>query len=621
MTNSQINPQSSSLGEASNSPKKINSDDRMNIAIVGHVDHGKSTIIGRLLADTSSLPEGKLERIKENCRRNSKPFEYSFLLDALKDEQAQGITIDAARVFFKTEKRKYIIIDTPGHIEFLKNVVTGASRAEAALLVIDANEGIQENSKRYCYLLSMLGIRQIAVLINKMDLVNYSQDTYNKIKAEYSEFLHELKIIPTAFIPVSGKKGDFIATRTDPLSWYDGYTVLDQLDLFDGQKLPADQTFRMSIQDVYKFTRMDDDRRIIAGTITTGTIRVGDEVFFYPSGKHSVVKTIEGFNVTPRTTVHAGEAVGFTITDHLYLKRGELMVKASETRPQVTTRLSANVFWLGREPLHPGKTYHLKLGCQKIPMELEKVTSVIDASTLQYTKKPQVERHEVAECIFALKSALTFDLAHDNIFTSRFVIVDAYEIAGGGIITENLADAHQKTREQIMLRNFKWEKSLVGVQQRAERYNQKPCMLLITGEKDSGKKEVAKTLEKRLFNDGKLSYYLGIGSVLYGIDADLKSEDSVNNHEEHMRRMAEVANILVDSGLILIVTATKLTQADLDLIKTNSLMPDRIVPIWLGSQISTDIEVDYQFSLESDQATVVERLKTVLQDLGYIFKA
>ena len=187
----------------------------MNIVIVGHVDHGKSTVIGRLLADTDSLPQGKLEQIREMCRRNSKPFEYAFLLDALKDERSQGITIDAARCFFKTAKRDYLIIDAPGHIEFLKNMITGASRAEAALLVIDAHEGVMENSRRHGYMLKMLGIKQVAVLVNKMDLCGYSESVFRSIVSEYSGFLSEIDISPSAFIPVSAMEGDNIASHSD----------------------------------------------------------------------------------------------------------------------------------------------------------------------------------------------------------------------------------------------------------------------------------------------------------------------------------------------------------------------------------------------------------------------
>jgi bifunctional enzyme CysN/CysC len=240
---------------------------RMNIVIVGHVDHGKSTVIGRLLADTHSLPEGKLEQVRAQCELNSKPFEYAFLLDALKDEQAQGITIDAARVFFKSRRRQYLILDAPGHIEFLKNMITGASRAEAALLVIDAAEGVQENSRRHGYMVSLLGIRQLSVVVNKMDLVGWDRGVFDRIVKEYGSFLDQIGIRPASFIPVSARSGDNIAERSEHLSWYNGPTVLDALDAFETEPAPVHQPFRMPVQDVYKFTKQGDDRRIVAGTI------------------------------------------------------------------------------------------------------------------------------------------------------------------------------------------------------------------------------------------------------------------------------------------------------------------------------------------------------------------
>ena len=271
-----------------------NNKENMNIVIVGHVDHGKSTIIGRLLADTNSLPIGKLEQVQEKCRRNSKPFEYAFLLDALKDEQAQGITIDSARCFFKTKKRNYIIIDAPGHIEFLKNMITGASRADAALLVIDANEGIKENSKRHGYMLSFLGINQITVIINKMDLMDYDEKVFNNIVSEYKDFLSKINLNVDCFVPVSGSLGDNIANTSYNMKWYKGMTILDLLDTFQVMlNANSKLSFRMPVQGVYKFTGFGDNRRIIAGTIDSGKISVGDEVVFYPSGKKSIVNSIE----------------------------------------------------------------------------------------------------------------------------------------------------------------------------------------------------------------------------------------------------------------------------------------------------------------------------------------
>jgi bifunctional enzyme CysN/CysC len=347
--------------------------ERMPIVVTGHVDHGKSTIVGRLLADTGSLPQGKLEAVRVNCERNAKPFEYAFLLDALKDEQAQGITIDSARVFFKSRKRHYIIIDAPGHIEFLKNMVTGASRAHAALLVIDAREGIRENSRRHGYLLSMLGIRQIVVVVNKMDLVGFDAKIFDAIRTEYAQFLQRLDIEPASYVPVSGFHGDNIANRSEALGWYDGPTILEALDSFESERPAVDQPFRMPIQGVYKFTQQSDDRRIIAGTIDTGRLRPGDDVVFYPSGKKSRVRSIEAFNSPPQHEAMAPQATGFTLEEQIYVTRGELAARAGEPAPLVGTRIRVNLFWLGRSPLAPRRAYTLKLGAARVPARLEKI--------------------------------------------------------------------------------------------------------------------------------------------------------------------------------------------------------------------------------------------------------
>jgi bifunctional enzyme CysN/CysC len=285
--------------------------DRLQIVIGGHVDHGKSTIIGRLLADTGSLPDGKLAQIREFCLRTARPFEYAFLIDALKDERAQGITIEAARVFFQTPVRDYLIIDAPGHIEFLKNMVTGASRADAALLVIDAHEGIQENSRRHGHLMAMMGLRHVAVLVNKMDLVGFGHARFTQIEAEFRAFLHQVGVRPSHVIPVAGRDGDNIAARSARLPWYRGPTVREALEAFPAAQPEIDGPFRMPIQDVYKFTNGGDDRRIIAGTVLTGRARLGDELVFYPSGKRSAIKTFEAFNRPPQVAAGAGESASW----------------------------------------------------------------------------------------------------------------------------------------------------------------------------------------------------------------------------------------------------------------------------------------------------------------------
>ena len=316
----------------------MNKKEDMNVVIVGHVDHGKSTLIGKLLADTNSLPKGKLEKVKEKCRRNARPFEYAFLLDALKDEQSQGITIDIARCFFKTEKRDYIILDAPGHIEFLKNMITGAARAEAAILVIDALEGVKENSKRHGYMLSMLGIKQVVVAINKMDLVNYDQKVFEKVKNEYLEFLDKLNIKPMKVIPISAFEGDNVASKKNNMPWYKGETILEALDEFECEKPKINQAFRMPVQAIYKFTEGGDRRRIVAGTIETGRITPNTKVIFYPSKKKSTVKTIESFPKKENKEALAGMAVGFTLEEQIYIKRGEIMAIEGEEQPNIATR-------------------------------------------------------------------------------------------------------------------------------------------------------------------------------------------------------------------------------------------------------------------------------------------
>jgi bifunctional enzyme CysN/CysC len=595
----------------------------MNIVIVGHVDHGKSTVIGRLLADTGSLPEGKLEQIKELCERNSKPFEYAFLLDALEDERSQGITIDAARIFFSTEKREYMIIDAPGHIEFLKNMVTGASHAEAALLVIDAEEGVQENSRRHGYMLSMLGIEQVAVVINKMDLVNYDEAIYNGIVKEYRKFLTSINVEPHTFIPVSGLFGDCIAGLSDRMAWYKDSTVLEVLDQFREQKDDSELPFRMPVQDVYKFTRYGDKRRIVAGTIQSGQISKGDEVVFYPSGKRSRIKSIETFPEGNTTSQTSPNTVGFTLEEQIYITRGEVAARATEEKPCFTTRIKVHIFWLSKHSMEQKKNYVLKLGTSRVNCRLEEVTRLIDASTLSVNAKAEkLERHAVAECILSLKKEIAFDLTATNPKLSRFVLVDNYRIAGGGIISESLADTRDWVREKVQLRNYKWERSMILPNHRAEKYNQRSTLMLITGPSNAGKKPIAKALESRLFDDGKMVYFLGISNVLYGIDADIKKNggSSDEQRKEHIRRLAEVAHIMLDSGMILIVTAVGLTQSDLETIKMIN-NPDLIETVWVGEEVTTDITYDLIIDNPGDIDGATTRLKEFLQDRGIIFKA
>ncbi|HOK67610.1 MAG TPA: GTP-binding protein [Anaerohalosphaeraceae bacterium] len=593
-------------------------DEKMNIVVAGHVDHGKSTVIGRLLADTDSLPKGKLEQIQELCRRTSRPFEYAFLLDALKDEQAQGITIDSARIFFKSAKRHYLILDAPGHIEFLRNMVTGASHAEAALLVIDAAEGVRENSRRHGYMLSMLGVHQIAVLINKMDLAGWSRDTFEKIADEYKRFLQEIGL-SASFIPVSGMAGDNIARRSERMTWYEGPTVLETLDAFIKEPLPVDKPFRMPVQDVYKFTRAGDQRRIVVGTVETGAVRPGDELIFYPSGKKSRVKTLERFGSPPPQAYEAGQAASFTLEEQIYLTRGQIAARAGEPAPEVGRRFQVHLFWMGKEPLRTDKDYLIKVGTAKQPMRVEKILSVMDASDLRVkTEQDFVGYHDVADCILQTARAVAFDLSDRFPTLSRFVIVDEYEIRGGGLIRKVLPDAEEPLRQRVMQRNLKWAMSTLSREQRWERYSQKASLVLITGRKNVGKKTLARALERKLFAEGKLVYFMGIANVLYGVDADIKTPGPDTSHRpEHLRRLGEVANLMLDAGLILIVTAIGLTQSDLEIIRT-AVDSDLVEVVWLGPDM-TDIQADLQIENPDNPDEAAGQIKRLLQQKGIIF--
>lgn len=587
----------------------------MNIVIVGHVDHGKSTLMGRLLADTNSLPEGKLEQVREKCRRNSKPFEYAFLLDALKDEQAQGITIDTARCFFKTEKRDYIILDAPGHIEFLKNMITGAARAEAAVLVIDAKEGVRENSKRHGYMLSMLGIKQVVVAINKMDLVEYQEEVFESVKQEYIEFLNKIGITPMKVIPISAFNGDNVADKSNNMPWYGGETILEALDEFVCMKTDSKAVFRMPVQDVYKFTKDGDDRRIVAGTISSGTIHVGDRVVFYPSGKKSTVKSIEGFPDKTYDSATVNQATGVTLEEQIYIKRGEIMTVDGTYPPKTATRFKANIFWLGLENMPEGKEYILKIGTQKVKVIVEEILNVMNSSDLTTDKRKYIACNEVAECIFRTDKPVAFDLMETLAETSRFVIVDNYEISGGGIIISEVEDSKSQMRQKVMLRNYKWESSDISMEQRAQIYGQKPVLVVITGKQHVGKKELAKALEKNLLESGRVAYYLGIGTFLYGVDSDIKNKEN-ENHEEHIRRFAEVANLMLDSGMILVVTARSLSKEDMEIMKT--VVSGDVEVIWVGDNDTDNTRVDMQIPDGRNPDAVVD-IKRMLVEKKYMF--
>lgn len=589
----------------------MNGREQMNIVIVGHVDHGKSTVIGRLLADTGSLPTGRLESVKETCRKNSKPFEYAFLLDALKDEQSQGITIDMARCFFNTAQRDYIIIDAPGHIEFLKNMITGASRAEAALLVIDADEGIRENSKRHGHMVSMLGVKQVTVLVNKMDLTGYSEEVFEKLKADYSAFLERINVKPVSFIPVSAREGDNIATLSERMPWYRGASVLEQLDRFTSDRRLQDKPFRFPVQDIYKFTRRNDDRRIVAGMVEAGSVNAGDEVLFLPSGKQSAIKSVESFNTPAKQRASAGEASGFTLTTQIYVRPGELMVKTSDPLPEVGSRFRVNIFWVGRSPLIKEKEYKLKLGSARTAVKLAEISNTLDASDLSFsTGKQQLDCRDVGECILETSRPIAFDTAFVSETTGRFVIVDNYEIAGGGIVLENLSMGETLLQRHIREREHNWEKGLVRAEEREKANRHRSKFIVFSGTPGTGKRAVAKALEQGLFENGLNAYYLGVANIDRGLDADLGYH--ADNAGERLRRIGELARILTDAGLIFITTIDDADDYDIGTLKQLN-EPSDILVVNLGENSFSRYTPDLQLSSGGELADAVKLVTGMLK--------
>ena len=518
----------------------------LRIVIVGHVDHGKSTLVGRLLYETGSLPEGKFENIQAVCRRRGMPFEWAFLMDALQAERDQNITIDVSQIWFRSDVRPYVIIDAPGHKEFLKNMVTGAASADAALLLIAANEGVQEQSKRHAYLLSMLGVDQVIVLVNKMDLVDYSEPVFRQIESEYRDFLGKLGVRPLRFIPIAAREGlNLVKPIAGVADWYSGQTILQALDDLSSPASEKDGPLRFAVQDVYRF----DDRRIVAGRVESGTVKVGDYVLFSPNNKSANVASIERWNSPHRDQALAGESIGITLSEQIFVERGH--IGSLETlAPIETNRFRARVFWIGDRPLAIGKRYKVKLLTQEVDCQLASVDRVIDATSLEASTglRHSVVKNEVAEVTIQARSPLVMDNYEKVASSGRFVIVDDKDVAGGGII---FGGTYVK-RSPIQSTNIFWSESEIDYRTRTERNGHRGMVVWLTGLSGSGKSTLARALESNLFHRYMQVYVLDGDNVRHGLNSNLgfSPEDRVEN----IRRVAEISKLMADSGLIVITS-------------------------------------------------------------------
>ena len=538
---------------------------RTSIVVVGHVDHGKSTLIGRLLADTGSLPEGKLEAAEKASREEGMPLEYAFLLDALLEEQAQNITIDTTRIGFRHNGRSFEIIDAPGHREFIKNMVTGAAAAEEAILLIDAKEGLKEQTRRHGLLLSLLGVSRVIVAVNKMDLVDWKEDRFRTLEREIREYLGGLAINPREVIPISAREGANVMRRDSKnLSWWKGPTLLESLIAASGREgVQAEGPLRFSVQDVYRF----DERRVVAGKLESGRIKVGDPIVFFPDRKSSRIKTIESWGEEkPLTEVGPGQSVAVTLEEQIFVERGHVG-SLPDHSPVESREVRARIFWLDPEPLRLQSPVQLRLGTQSVEARIVAIDRVVDAEKLEAASeaREEVGRFEVAEVRLRCRRPLVYD-SHEKVApTGRFALQRGPRIGGGGIITE--ADYPVSLAKAVTAEHLTWTEGRVSSEARASHFGHEGAVIWLTGLSGSGKSTIAVALESLLFRRGIGSMILDGDNLRHGLCADLGF--SLEDRAENIRRAGEVAKLMAESGLVVISSLISPLQKEREAVRSS----------------------------------------------------
>jgi bifunctional enzyme CysN/CysC len=523
---------------------------QVRIVIVGHVDHGKSTLVGRLLHETGSLPEGKLEMLKAVSARRGMPFEWSFLLDALQTERDQGITIDTTQIRFRTRSRDVVLIDAPGHAEFLRNMITGASQADGAVLIIDALEGVRDQTRRHGYLLHLLGVKQVAVVVNKMDRVEFSEVRFNDISAEITSHLTGLGVTPSAVIPISARDGDGVAERTPRIDWYNGPTVVEALDALEPARPLEALALRLPVQAIYKF----DDRRIVAGRIESGHLSAGDEIVIMPSAKIAKIKSVESWPLTPvKGRQGAGRSVGITLDRELFIERGDVIAHTASA-PRDTRRIRARIFWLHDKPLVSGASILVRLGTKEARATVVAIEKAVDPGELSSVETKSIARNHVGEIDISLAQAFAADPYTDNPRTGRLVIEVNGRIAGGGLVLS--VDAGQRAIPVDIVP----VESALRPDERSARYRHAGAVIWLTGLPGSGKSTLARALERRLFGQGGSPVLLDGDTLRAGLNGDLGF--SAQDRAENIRRLAEVATHLARNGHIAIVAAVSPSAED-----------------------------------------------------------
>ncbi|WP_137389767.1 sulfate adenylyltransferase subunit CysN [Rhodoligotrophos defluvii] len=515
----------------------------------GSVDDGKSTLIGRLLYDAELVLEDHLAALaNESVNRavTEDGFDFSLLVDGLQAEREQGITIDVAYRFFATEKRKFIVADTPGHEQYTRNMVTGASNAELAIILVDARKGILTQTRRHAYICALVGIRDVVVAVNKMDLVGYSAEVFTHVEDEFLAFAQSIAIPNVRLIPVSALKGDNIARPSQHMSWYDGPTLLQHLETVavdDERERAATQPFRFPVQWV---NRPDLDFRGLSGTVASGTVRVGDRVAVARSGRESTVKRIVTFD-GDLAMARASDAVTIELGDHVDVSRGDVLVPAGAAAgaaPAVTDQFQAHLVWMAAEEMIPGRSYLLQIGHEAVPGSITELKHRVDVNTLERAAAKTLGLNELAVVNVALDHPVAFDPYSANRTTGSFILIDRLTSTtlGAGMIDFPLRRAT----------NIAWQAFDINRAARAAQKRQAPAILWFTGLSGSGKSTIANLVERRLFAEGRHLYVLDGDNIRHGLNKDLGFTEA--DRVENIRRVAEVARLMADAGLLVLVS-------------------------------------------------------------------
>jgi bifunctional enzyme CysN/CysC len=561
------------------SESEIKTAQQLGVVIVGHIDHGKSTLIGRLLHDTNSLPDGKLEEIKSVCDIRNVPFEWSFVLDAFQAERDQAVTIDTTQIYFTSEKRPYVIIDAPGHREFLKNMISGASQADAAVLVVDASEGIQEQTKRHAYMLHLLGIKQICVAVNKMDKVGYDHAVFDDVAKQATDYLNSIGLQPNYIVPVSARNGEMLSLRGENMEWYNGKTLVDVLDGFDVETQPISHDLRFPVQDVYRH----DEKRIIVGRIETGSLKVGQTIVFSPTGEKAKIESIEQWpKETAIIRAQAGQSIGITINERIFVERGHIG-SSEDNLPMLTNVLRANIFWLSDKPLSVGNSYKVRYATVETTMTVQSIDTVVSTDTLEKTDDAgKVYKNNVAEITLRSRDMLPIDPHTDNFRMGRAVLYDGYDVAGGGLIN---MDGYPDQRESAKPKSdyiYKVSHS-VTPEMRAKRFGHYGGIFWFTGLSGSGKSTLAVAVEKEIFERGMNAYVLDGDNVRYGLNSDLGF--SPEDRAENIRRVGEVAALQANAGIIILSAFISPYRADRK--KAHAAAPQFFHEIYIKADLAT----------------------------------